>query len=96
MNKTLIRKVSEKQQLELARRRFLKYQLWLEQEGKCARCRKFLSYANEAADNYPHLSHKKPLSQGGKTTRGNCEVLCAECHSNKEHHLRNIYNEQPG
>ena len=91
---TSLNKVSKKQEKELAHRRLLKYQLWSEQNGRCKECGKFLSYANEAADNYPHLSHKKPLSRGGKTARENCSVLCAECHSNQEHHLRNIYNER--
>ena len=93
MKRTPLRKVSPKQQKELVLRRLMKWYLYLQQDGKCAKCGKFLSYASETAGNYPHLSHKKPLSQGGKTTRENCEDLCAECHS-KEHHLRNIYNER--
>jgi len=88
-------RISAKQKAELAKRRLLKYQLFLSQEGKCAECGKYLSYYNEAADNFPHLSHEKALAQGGKTDRKNCRVKCAECHSNGKHHLRNIYNEQP-
>ena len=95
MKKTPLRKISKKQERELARRRLLKWELYQEQESRCAKCGKFMSYQNEASDNYPHLSHKKPLSAGGKTSRANCEVDCAECHSNQEHGLRNIYNEQP-
>jgi len=93
MKRTKINPISAKQELEIARRRALKYELFISQKGQCAQCHKVLSYRNEAADNYPHLSHKKPLGKGGKTTEKNCSVLCAECHSNKEHNLRNIYNE---
>jgi len=92
MKKTPLSKISKKQEVELARRRVLKYELFLKQAGRCARCNKYLSYANGVSDNFPHLSHKTPLSRGGKTTRDNCEDLCAECHS-REHNLRNIYNE---
>ena len=87
--------VSDKQKLELEKRRLLKYQLYSEQDGKCSECGKYLSYYNVAADNYPHLSHEKSLARGGKTDRDNCRVKCAECHFNKKHGLKNIYNEQP-
>ena len=95
MEKTPINKVSANQKIELAKRRKLKLLLFEEQQGLCAECVKQLSYRSPASDNYPHLSHKIPLSQGGKTTRENCTVNCAKCHS-KEHNLSNTYNEQPG
>ena len=80
MKKTPIKQVSKKQAKELALRRLLKWQLYQEQEGKCADCQKYMTYYNEASDNFPHLSHKKPLARGGKTDRDNCSVLCSECH----------------
>jgi len=89
-----VKRVSDKQRIELEKRRLLKYQLYLRQDGQCAECGKYLSYYNETSDNYPHLSHDKSLAQGGKTNEKDCSVKCAECHS-KKHNLRNIYNEQP-
>lgn len=89
-----MKRISAKQEIELEKRRLLKYQLYLEQEGVCKKCGKYLSYYNKASDNYPHLSHKKSLARGGKTDRSNVEVICSGCHS-KEHHLKNVYNEQP-
>jgi len=100
MKKTPLNKQSPKQKDELAKRRLLKWQLYNEQQGLCAKCGRFLWWDDNhrEAANYPHLSHKERLSKGkktGVTTRKNCEVLCAECHSNKEHGLRNFYGEQP-
>lgn len=92
---TSLNKVSKKQEIELAKRKLLKYQLFLSQNGKCAQCGKMMTYYNTASDNYPHLSHKKPLSKGGKSDRENLEVLCSQCHSNNEHGRNNKYNEKP-
>ena len=90
--RSCLNRVSEKQEIELARRRGLKYQLWREQDGKCAKCGRMITYKQS------ELSHKKPLARGGKTEAKNCEVLCSSfivgCHP-REHGLRNIYNEQP-
>jgi len=89
MKRSPIRKVSQKQEVELAKREALKHQLWEEQEGKCKVCGKFLKW-NEA-----ELSH----THGRETTRENCDVRCrwwlAGCHSNIEHGRNNKYNEQP-
>ena len=89
---TSLNRVSPKQEDENKLRLWMRYTLWREQEGKCKKCGRVLSW------NQTELSHKKRLSQGGKTTRENCEVLCAnwlsDCHP-KEHGLRNFYNEQP-
>ncbi|KKN64721.1 hypothetical protein LCGC14_0488530 [marine sediment metagenome] len=96
--KAPLRKRSKGQEVELGRRRLLKWELYLEQEGKCAnpKCGKFMDYnAPVTADNYPHLAHKKRLGKGGETTKANTSVLCAECHSNKDHLLRNVYGENP-
>ena len=98
MRKTSLSKVSDKQEKELALRRWMHYTLWVEQEGKCANCGRVLKYSES------ELSHKKHIGMGGckdktKTTRENCEVTCASwmsgCHPNKEHNQRNIYDEQP-
>jgi len=92
MKRTPLKAVSEKQTIELAKRRLLKFQLFNEQKGRC-KCGKIMTYYHEASDNYPHLSHTIPLSRGGKTEKGNISVLCAECHGEK-HGLRNKYNSQ--
>jgi len=93
MKRSPINKISPKQEAELALRRGLRYQLWVEQEGKCAKCHRLLYW------NQTELSHKKPLARGGKTTAENCEVTCANwlagCHPNSEHGQRNIYGEMP-
>ena len=91
MKKSRIKPISDKQELELAKRRGLKYQLWREQAGRCAKCGRYLTYYQA------ELSHKKPLVRGGKTEAGNCEVLCANWLSGhpEEHGLRQVYNEQP-
>lgn len=102
MEKTPIKKQSPKQKDELTLRRLLKWQLFNEQERKCAKCGRFLWWDDnhKEAVNYPHLSHKDHIKMGGcrdktKTTSENCEILCAKCHSNEEHNLRNIYGEMP-
>lgn len=91
--KTSLNRVSQKQQIELAKRRLLKYQLWLNQNGRCAKCGRLLKFGES------ELSHKKSLARGGKTEAENCEVLCASwlsgCHSNIEHGRNNKYNESP-
>ncbi len=91
-----MKRISPKQKDELALRRLLKWQLFNEQERKCAKCDRFLWWDDnhKEAANYPHLSHKKSLGRLGKTTKENCEILCARCHS-KEHGLRNKYSEMP-
>ena len=89
-----MKKISDKQKIEKAKRRLLKWVLFQEQEGKCKKCGKVMTYYNKLSDNYPHLSHKTPLSAGGKTHRDNCSVLCSQCHG-KIHGQRNIYGENP-
>jgi 5-methylcytosine-specific restriction endonuclease McrA len=93
MKKTRIKPVSDKQRIELQKRRLLRYQLFQSQNGKCAKCSRMITLAQT------ELSHKKSLARGGKTEEKNCEVLCANwlsgCHPNEEHGLRNKYNEQP-
>ena len=92
MKRSPIKPVSDKQKDEIALRRGLRYQLWRDQEGKCKKCGRLLTW------NQTELSHKKSLARGGKTTAENCEVLCSSmiggCHP-EEHGQRNIYNEQP-
>ena len=95
MRKSRLKPISDKQEIEIAKRRALKYELWLEQEGQCKDCGRYMNYRVRTAANYPELSHKKLLSDGGKTDKKNCSVICAEHHANEEHHLRQIYNEQP-
>jgi len=95
MKRSTIKQASAKQKIELALRVKLKKELIEKQDGKCAQCGKHLTYYNETADSFPHLSHKKRLSAGGKTDDKNCSVICSQCHSNEEHHLNNKYGEMP-
>ncbi len=37
-----------------------------------------------------HLSHIKSLAQGGKDEESNFEVICAKCHAEKRHHLKEV------
>ena len=93
MKKHRIRRISDKRAIEIKQRNKLRYQLWLEQGKKCAKCGRALKYSES------ELSHKVSLAKLGKTTKENCEVLCAwwfaGCHANDEHNRGNIYNEQP-
>ena len=50
-------------------------------KGRCERCGVRIS------DDYPpwhsqhaHMNHTTPLSQGGKDTPENCELICQACH----------------
>jgi len=95
LKQTPLKKVSDKQAKDLALRRKIKYELYVDQDGKCAECGKFLNWYEPTSDAYPNLSHKIPLSQGGKTDKINCKVKCGECHSNINHRLNNKYNEHP-
>jgi len=77
-NSTL-RAVSDKQKIELARRRKLKAELIAEYGEHCMNC------ADEMRDwRGISLSHKIPLSAGGKTDRDNCLLECYVCHTRYE------------
>ena len=70
-----MRRVSDMQKVELARRRKLKAELLLENPLRVCR------HCGQAPDfRGLQLVHKIPLSLGGKTDRDNCELWCAPCH----------------
>jgi len=58
----------------------------IEQGGKCAKCKQKPDWRGL------QLSHAIPLARGGKTDAGNCQLLCARCHSARhgiiEHNIR--------
>lgn len=83
MKKSWIKKVSEKQKIELKLRAELKAQLIEESEGKCMSCGKYPTEFPWVLD----LSHIIALGRGGKTTRENCLVECRQCH-NRRHHIQ--------
>ena len=87
MRKTKIRPLSKKRQKELRLERELWVELFKEQEGLCKKCLKPPDFRGLS------LSHKKRKSQGGQTTRENCELLCGKCHAVEEHHLREVKSE---
>jgi len=82
---TPLRKVSHKQQRELARRSRLKKELLRDgpKDGSgrnlCQHCGNLPDFKDGRGE--LHLSHKIPLSRGGKTEKSNCELLCRVCHS---------------
>lgn len=82
MKRTPLRRVSGKQKIELALRVKLKRELIQEFGEHCMTC-------NDANRDWRgiSLSHKMPLSQGGKTTRENCLLECFPCHEKRQYHL---------
>ena len=70
-----LRRVSKKQQKELALRSRLKKELMAECEMCCQSCGTAGDFRGMA------LHHKIRLSQGGKTEKSNLEILCGKCHS---------------
>ena len=89
---------SDKQKIENKERTRIHKKLYETQEHKCAQCGRYLEYYQS------ELSHKKHIGMGGckdnsVTNEKDCEVTCASwlsgCHPNKEHGLRQHYNEQP-
>ena len=92
MKKSPINKVSAKQKKELALRGRLKKQLLKECNNLCMNC---------GGTGFPFgltLSHIVALSRGGKTERGNLEILCLDCHNKFEKHPERRENalEWPG
>ena len=95
--KACLSKISPKQELELAKRRLLKWELYQSQKGYCAVCGRWLRW------NQCELSHKDHIGMGGckdnsATTKEDCEVVCnsymSDCHP-KDHKLKTFHNEQP-
>jgi len=84
MKHTAIRRVSDKQKVELALRAKIKRELIEEFGERCMECGKSPSWLPL------ELSHEISLGQGGKTTKENCRILCHKCHAEKKHHERII------
>jgi len=82
LRRTPIRRVSDKQKIELVRRSRLKKELIAERGEHCMTCMD----ANRDWRGIS-LSHIVALSQGGKTSRENCILECLPCHD-KRHGLR--------
>ena len=79
MKKSALKKVSDKQKLELELRARLKAELIEQFGGHCMTCKdKNRDWRGIT------LSHIIPLSRGGKTTRGNCLIECLNCHEKYE------------
>lgn len=55
-----------------------KAQKYAEQEGICPICKKHFERHEMEAD------HIKPWSEGGKTVLDNCQMLCTQCHREKD------------
>lgn len=86
MKKTRVKAVSEAQKAENLKRQKLRKKLILEGPHDaagfplCVRC-------HSRGRGLPlELSHKKALSDHGKTTEKNCEILCSACHHGEGGH----------
>ena len=75
MRNSRLKRASVKQQVELAKRRWLKNELLEEYGRKCMTC--------GAGESWPpiSLSHVIALSRGGLTDKSNCILECSKCHS---------------
>jgi 5-methylcytosine-specific restriction endonuclease McrA len=86
MKRTPLRRVSKKQNRELARRSRLKKEL-LRDGPKDGSGRNLCQHCGNPPDwRGLHLVHIISLAQGGKTTRENCELWCAPCHFGPDGH----------
>ena len=79
MKKTLLRKVSQKQQAENLLRMVMKAELMKVCHGRCMECHELPDFRGL------ELVHKVSLARGGRTSKENCTILCAHCHSTKYH-----------
>jgi len=76
-----MKRISKKQEIELQKRKDLKEELIEEFGNHCRSCKdKNRDWRGLS------LSHKIPLSRGGKTDRNNCVIECYVCHDKYEKH----------
>lgn len=78
--RTPLRKVSNKQKAELAKRRKVRAELEVIAGGHCQHCGRLPDWRGL------QMHHKKKLSQGGETSVENCELWAAPCHFGKDGH----------
>jgi len=78
--KTPLRRVSSRQRAELAKRRKVRAELERESDGRCKHCGQLPDWRGL------QMHHVKKLSQGGDTSKKNCELWCAPCHFGKDGH----------
>lgn len=95
LKQTPLRKVSDKQKLELRKRAKVKAEL-IKQAPKdsrgvplCSECGKPVDWDWRTCKG-GDLSHEVKLSQGGLTETKNGKILCRNCHNTKRHNLREI------
>ena len=53
----------------------MKHKVYEKQHGRCARCNRHFGLSEMEAD------HIRPWHEGGKTTEGNCQLLCKDDNS---------------
>lgn len=75
-------KLSEKARIKRKIRMYWKPRILKAQGFQCKLCGKQADWRGY------QLSHIIPLSLGGKDEESNYEVLCAKCHAEKRHHLK--------
>ncbi len=82
-----MKKLSEKQRDKKELRADYRILLLLAQNFRCKLCKGQSDWRGW------QLSHILPLSLGGKDELTNLEMLCAKCHAEKRHHLRESKDE---
>lgn len=95
LKQTPLRKVSDKQKLELRKRAKVKAEL-IKQAPKdsrgvplCSECGKPVDWDWRTCKG-GDLSHEESLGRGGNTTKENGRILCRNCHNTKRHGIREI------
>jgi 5-methylcytosine-specific restriction endonuclease McrA len=81
MKRGRIKPISDKQRVDLLKRKRLKEYLFIKQDGLCAECGQKPDWRGLSLH---HLLH---LSQGGETNEHNCILICGRCHS-KYHRIK--------
>ena len=82
---TTINPLSREKQVQIIQERELKVKLFERQKGKCVVCEGTCDWRGW------HLHHVVFRSQGGKSDKSNCVLVCAGCHA-LYHGIREVNN----
>ena len=84
MKRSYINKVSDKQKVEIQKRKDLKAELMKTWNGICPDCNERPDFRGVC------LIHKKSLAQGGQTDALNTYLGCFKCHNRKYHGIKEV------
>jgi len=84
MRKTRIKPRSDKMRAQKIVEREIACDLFVEQNGKCAKCGCILSPHREPIE-YKHEIIMRSHWRGGAIVKDNCQLLCGKCHIIGEH-----------